>query len=178
MTGLLFYYSYFLFRRVPVRCQLKLTLSHMIRPNLSLDISCYCSFRFLLILFCWRVIVNCFLVTHIIIYSWKKRAVIQYHREIFFAFNIDVTHLGYHPYYNGAGNLWEYGCTVAPPIAYICLNAVWSIGGVKNWHFIRAATGNQLCICDVSRINPFVYDFSVWCLFRIIKRGEPKSNPI
>ena len=78
--------------------------------------------------------------------------------------NIDITRPGSHNFSNGAATLCSYVCTMAPPIASICLSDVLSMGG-ENFIYFHDVAGNQACRSSSNSIKTVTSDFPVFYFF-------------
>ena len=131
---------------------------------------------FWLILILWRAGFVCFLVNHSIINSWKNRALLQDHKDIFVFFNIDVTRFGFHSGCKGSTNLCASVLKVVPPINCIFLHDFWSMGNLKSQYFHHEMTGKQLFGYAISGLNPVTSEFYVWCFVIHTKSVSPIFN--
>ena len=104
----------------------------------------------------------------------KNRSLLQDNKCIYF--NIDINHLGYLSEFNNSTTLYVSILKLVPPINYICLHDFWSMENLKSQYFYHKMAGKKICVCDVTGINHFKYDFYVWCFVIQTKRVSTCLN--
>lgn len=92
------------------------------------------------------------------------RGIVQ-ENKYFYELNVNFYCLGSHSTCKVAVTFFAYGCTVSPPITYICLCGLLLMVNVKSHYLLYEVAVGQFCGLEFTGLNPVTSDFSVSCFY-------------